>query len=137
MCYTRLLNYLSCIIDKKKYFQLGASTLQIEPLSESSDIKVILHVSKEEKVAYVFRKEESPVTIGRKSSCGIRIDSTLLSKEHCHLNYTNENKWELKDGYNDRSSTNGTWLLIKKEFEITEETTYFKIGQDIIKATLN
>ena len=42
----------------------------------------------------------------------------MLSKTHCMLYYDNE--WRIKDGYEGKQSTNGTWMYLEEETEINE-----------------
>lgn len=82
-----------------------------------------------------FKPEDSPITIGR-LKCSISLDFSFLSKRHCVIEYNkNEGVWEICDGYKGKPSTNGTWLLLKSKYEISN-TTYFKIGSNIIKVGL-
>ena len=66
--------------------------------------------------SFDFKKEDSPITIGRKQENNIFIEDNMLSRIHCTL-YYKENKWFLIDGSfnnedeNDiKKSTNGTWI---------------------------
>jgi hypothetical protein len=84
---------------------------------------------------FTFKPADSPITIGR-CKCSISLDFSFLSKRHCRIEYNKtEGVWEICDGYKGKPSTNGTWLLQKSKFEISN-TTYVKIGSNIIKVGL-
>jgi len=71
--------------------------------------------------------------LGRGKSCKIKIDSNFLSKHHTTIEYNNNSKfWEIKDGFESKSSLNGTWLLLDSKFELIDET-FIKIGNHTIK----
>ena len=58
---------------------------------------------------YKFNNKDSPITIGRKD-CKINIKSTIFSKNQSTLIYE-KNKWFICDGFEEKRSTNGTWLI--------------------------
>lgn len=60
----------------------------------------------------------SRIVIGREFDCDISIEDKMLSKTHCILYY--ENEWKMKDGYEGKPSTNGTWMYMEEETEIYE-----------------
>ena len=66
---------------------------------------------------FTFKKENSPITIGRKRENDIYIEDNMLSRIHCTIKYE-DNKWFLNDGCinnedgnnNIKKSTNGSWI---------------------------
>ena len=64
-----------------------------------------------------FKKDNSPITIGRKQENNIYIEDNMLSRIHCTIK-NEENKWYLIDGYINneggnnsiKKSTNGSWI---------------------------
>lgn len=57
--------------------------------------------------------------IGRTPNCDIRIEDKLLSKTQAQISYDGEN-WLITDGFNDKESTNGTWLYLNEDMEIQD-----------------
>lgn len=132
-CCKKLLTHFSLVDSKRNYFQIGTTTVQIEP--KGSSIKITVFINKNDKLEYEFTKDKGSIVIGRKSTNDIRINSTLLSKEHCSINFKDDH-WEINDGHKGKFSTNGTWIMMKSEFELLGNFTYIKIGGDIIKITI-
>ena len=64
-----------------------------------------------------FKKDNSPITIGRKQENNIYIEDNMLSRIHCTIK-NEDNKWYLIDGYINneggnnsiKKSTNGSWI---------------------------
>ncbi len=51
--------------------------------------------------------------LGRTDDCEIIVDDTILSKKHCTFLFNPELEiWTITDGYNLRSSLNGTWVYM-------------------------
>jgi hypothetical protein len=88
-----------------------------------------------EKLTYNFEPKDSPVTIGR-GDCKITLNYSSLSKKHCTICYNlYYNTWEIHDGFEDKKSTNGTWLLVNSKYEIKEDT-FVKIDNNTFKISL-
>lgn len=87
----------------------------------------------ENKINYNFTVGDSPIIFGRGKSCKVKIDSNFLSKKHTTVEFNKYSKiWEIRDGYDQNWSLNGTWLWLNTKYEINE-TIYLKIGTNIIK----
>jgi hypothetical protein len=64
-----------------------------------------------------FKKENSPITIGRKPENDLYLEDNMLSRVHCTINFK-DNKWFLIDGCINnengsdtiKKSTNGSWI---------------------------
>jgi hypothetical protein len=114
---------------------ISKSNLKLSSISNQSNTN-----NHSNKIEYLFDKSKSPIKIGRrKNTCHVHIDSSLLSKVHCVLNYNNDSHcWEIYDGdgTGHKPSTNGTWLWINSKFEINEEITFVKMGNNIIKISM-
>jgi pSer/pThr/pTyr-binding forkhead associated (FHA) protein len=55
-------------------------------------------------------------TIGRTPNNDIRIDDKLLSKMQGVIHYNKDSKsWYLNDGFENKASTNGTWIYIGED----------------------
>jgi len=149
-------------IRKKQYFSINQIAFSLDPQNDDgnpndkfhtqSNLKIIIYDQSVDKdnsenlggnstkstnsnKIFYFKPADSPVTIGR-SKCSISLDFSFLSKRHCQIVYNKiEGVWEIGDGYNGKSSTNGTWLLLNSKFEISD-TTHVKIGSNVIKIGL-
>jgi hypothetical protein len=76
---------------------------------------------------YLFDSNENDcVTIGRETKCTISFpNDKSFSKVHTTISYIpNKNYWLLKDGDNDKPSTNGTWIYASHSYEINDNTIF-------------
>ncbi len=83
-------------------------------------------------------KDKLTYVLGRNDDCDIKVDDNILSKRHCTFQYNSCNKrWQVADGDlpSMRSSLNGTWMYLSKEFVITDNMT-FKCADVLFQATL-
>ena len=71
------------------------------------------------------------ISIGRGIACEIRLDDNLLSKAHSTL-YYDEKGWSIVDGDLQKHSTNGTWLYLAEEFQMTSGMI-FKSNQSVFQ----
>lgn len=70
--------------------------------------------------------------IGRYSSADVVLNDKLLSKMHCVINYSEKDGWSIVDGYDNKPSTNGTWMYINEDMEIYDKMI-FKSNHIIIQ----
>ena len=80
---------------------------------------------------------QNRIYIGRDSNNYIIIQDNLLSKVHCTVYFKDNLEWVIQDGYVNelniiKPSTNGTWLMLNLETEITNEMI-FKSNQNLFK----
>ena len=87
------------------------------------------------------------IKIGRSNEADISIDDDLTSRFHCFIRFDSKvNNWILYDGYiseddnnsenkylNIINSTNGTWIYLKDDFELTNDFL-IKTNNGVIKA---
>jgi len=85
---------------------------------------------------FYFPVDKKQITIGRQANCDIVIQDKLLSKIHSFISYSEKTGWLLMDGYDNNSSTNGTWLYINEDFEIYDKMI-FKSNQTIFQCTFS
>jgi hypothetical protein len=55
---------------------------------------------------------------------------------HCNISYDYEKKtYTIKDGFNNKYSTNGTWLVVNDKIKIINNNydEFIKIGKKILK----
>lgn len=73
--------------------------------------------------------------MGRVDDCDLIVDDSILSKKHCTLNYeASQQKWTLNDGFNLRSSLNGTWVYLSQEQQIKDNMT-FRVSDILFQAS--
>ena len=72
-------------------------------------------------MSYSYKSSEKRlVVVGRnRKHCDIVFDDRRLSKHHSTIRYLGGSLgWTIQDGRGARASTNGTWRLVKGEFEL-------------------
>jgi pSer/pThr/pTyr-binding forkhead associated (FHA) protein len=72
--------------------------------------------------------------IGRGRNCHICFKEGNLSREQCRIDFIDD-KWILKDGDGQKSSTNGTWLFASEDEKIYDGMI-FKAGSSLFKIEL-
>ena len=77
------------------------------------------------------------LTIGRDEDCDVVMEDSLLSRYHCTVIYREDLGWCILDGLitetgEIKKSTNGTWLYLMEETEITNGMV-FKGNQNVFK----
>ena len=88
-------------------------------------------------VYYFQSPSPKPVSIGRAEECEVRINDKLLSKFQATVSYdVLTDSWYVCDGCNGKPSTNGTWLYLNEDYEMTEGMV-FKANQTIFTVNLN
>jgi hypothetical protein len=138
-------------ITQKQYFSMCQLIFSICPIdvgkNNGNELKVVIY-SKEKEISnsslsnfsnyisnrnvYYFKPKDSPITIGR-YKCTITLDYSSLSKKQCSIVYNPEEMcWEIFDGFEEKPSTNGTWLTLNSKYDIND-TTFVKIGNNVIK----
>jgi predicted component of type VI protein secretion system len=74
--------------------------------------------------------------IGRTPDCDIRINDKLLSKNQACITFLpDQTSWWLIDGFNNKKSTNGTWLYLNEDFKM-HNGMIFKANQTIFSVEL-
>jgi hypothetical protein len=75
------------------------------------------------------------ILIGRYNNADIKLDDKLLTRIHCEISYSEKDGWVLFDGFEGKSSTNGTWIYINEEIKIYD-TMIFKASQTVFQCSL-
>jgi pSer/pThr/pTyr-binding forkhead associated (FHA) protein len=111
----------------------GNSHMKVEAVSP----KLILKFLEGPKIneEFIFTPQDEQIIIGRMNDCRIRFEDTNLSRYQCNIKFQEERGWALKDGVGNKNSTNGTWIYVEEEFEITDKMM-FKAGKTLFEATL-
>lgn len=88
------------------------------------------------KQKFDFTIKDSSIIIGRGKKSSVKIEASILSKQHCTINYNTDYKtWEIKDGFANKPSLNGTWLLLNSKYKLVEDS-FIKIGNNVINITM-
>ena len=121
-------NFLLNIGENYLIFSLGKDNNENENDNDTLNIK-LFNVSSGQTV-FDFKKENSPITIGRKPGNNIYIEDNMLSRIHCTL-FNKEDKWFLVDGsINDedendiKKSTNGSWIYAFEDTVIYDKMSF-------------
>jgi pSer/pThr/pTyr-binding forkhead associated (FHA) protein len=77
---------------------------------------------------------QAPIMVGRTEKCSIMFNDTSLSRLQCRIDFIDD-KWFIKDGDGEKSSTNGTWLFAEDELKL-EERSVIKSGDSLIQVSL-
>ena len=78
--------------------------------------------------------------IGRSNKNDIICEGTDISKSHCMVCFNKSTKkWRIYDGYENSSSSNGTWMVVSKRINLEGGLSIFRFGKykfaiDYIKA---
>lgn len=74
---------------------------------------------------FYFKPDTDVIKIGRSNNCDVAIEDAVLSKFQAHIYFNHERDcWVLVDGFNGKSSLNGTWLYLNDDFEIYNGMTF-------------
>ena len=76
------------------------------------------------------------IVIGRALDCDIEINDELLSNCHASVVFVPDTQqWVLVDGFENKPSTNGTWIYLKENFKM-HTGMIFKAEQTIFNVEL-
>ena len=138
--YYKIPNEIGYKINNKDKFLIGNFIFIFEILNNNKDLRIILENKdyNNNSFNYIFEQPKigKNILIGRSRKCNIHISYNLLSKIHCNIIFDyNQNAYYLFDGFNNKYSTNGTWLLINEKIKIINNKfdDFFKIGKKILK----
>jgi len=127
-------------INEKCYFNIGEKYIEafykdgikisiLDSLNyKNNSIDYFYHID-------YFNKNNS-VIIGKGNESNIQIKNDYLSHKHCEILYDKDNnKFFIKDGFENKFSSNGTWLCINKNYILDNDNKneYIKINNEVIK----
>ena len=119
----------------KQYISMLQVVFSVNVIESSLNISIVKNLKSDDKLTFSFEPKDSPISIGR-GDCTIKLAHPSLSKLHCSIIFNKSSKcWEIRDGYGDRNSTNGTWLMINSKHEIDDET-FVKIGNNTFRISV-
>lgn len=127
---------LNILIKDREIFSIGSVTLLICTNSnggiEITNVGILNENAENKPTIWSFDKSKLEITIGKGKNCDISFaEDKVLSRVHCTLCYDRSN-WIMKDGYNQKSSTNGTFLFCLKSFRIIDNMSIRILSSDII-----
>ncbi len=84
----------------------------------------------------VFHKDNYKIVkIGRNKDNQISLEGYAFSRIHTTFIFNEEeDEWYLKDGYENKASTNGTWIYLDWPWKI-EDYVSFRIGANFLRIT--
>ena len=129
----RLIGKMNIPIKEKEIISFGDFILELIPNLNDGSIKIIN--LKEDKISE-YEKKEKTVTIGKSDNCTLCLEKkNNISEIQCNLTYnTKDNLWVLSDGFENKMSDNGTWILASSTYplynnlEIDIFSNYLKIN---------
>jgi len=122
------------MIRSKCIISLGDIHFSIEV--ENSNLKLEMVLQNEETKTKVFVKENKVVRIGRNKDNEIYLNNLAFSRVHTSLIYDEiEQAWGLQDGFDNKTSTNGTWIYLDFPWEINQNAS-FRFGNSLFLINL-
>lgn len=86
--------------------------------------------------SYLFGIAKEIVKIGRSKDCDIILKSLAYSRIQTSIYYKEEEKiWYISDGYDGKSSMNGTWLFINFPLEICDDMK-LRVGKNLLALSI-
>lgn len=82
----------------------------ISPSNESE----IVH----QEIIFEVTTEKTKFKIGRSSKSDSQLNLKELSSEHCYIEYSDVSGWVITECYNERPSSNGTYIFLKSHLEM-------------------
>lgn len=116
---------MSIPINHSEMIYFGKELFQLRPDNKKGTITII-NLSEKAKYkqkkdyTYEFSYKNVNITIGRGEQCDISLKDceSDISKIQCTVSYSNEKIWMIRDGYEDKESTNGTWLIAAHSYPL-------------------
>ncbi len=102
--------HISAIVE----FRLNERILVIEVIDKSSE---------ESCLEYRFKDKDFPIILGR-GDCEIKINCKSVSKNQFNLNLNKDGNIVIQDGFNNKESRNGTWLLCVGKTKLKSGSIY-------------
>ena len=116
---------MSIPINHSEMIYFGKELFQLRPDNKNGTITIInLSEKAKHKIkkdyTYEFSYKNVNITIGRGEQCDISLRDceSDISKIQCTVSYSNEKVWMIRDGYEDKESTNGTWLIAAHSYPL-------------------
>lgn len=99
---------------RKEILSISDYFFQITPLSDKIEIIKLANKTSQSSEKYTFENSQLIVSIGRDSKCSIFFSGDkAFSKVQTTFIYDIDLKfWRIKDGSEDKPSTNGTWYKL-------------------------
>lgn len=123
-------------IKDREIFSIGSVTLLICSNNnggiEITNVGIFNENVENKPTIWLFDKSKNKITLGKGKNCDISFpEDKVLSRVHCTL-YYESNTWIMKDGCNNKGSTNGTFLFCLKSFRIINNMSIRLLNSDIV-----
>ena len=76
--------------------------------------------------------EKNEFLLGRQELRGMGVDESKISRIQCRIWYDG-NEWKIADGSREKSTVNGTWVIVGKKFQELRNSTEIRIAECILK----
>lgn len=129
-------------IIKNRKILISEHLFDVSPKPDGKLEILVINGSSENKANSTLKKEcfdpeeIQVVTVGRDKSATIFLKDKGFSKIHTTFLWNRvKNFWELKDGNEEKPSTNGTWIYAESSYEISDETV-IEVGSSKLRINL-
>ena len=123
------------LLNRDESEEAGVSLTGDEEAQKGAKLKLKIFGGPTSGEIFYFKNEGQEILVGRTPNCDVRIEDKLLSKTQCHIKCFDGDRWMIVDGYNGKTSTNGTWVYLNEDFEIYDGVS-LKANQTIFSAHL-
>ena len=98
---------------RKEILSISDYFFQLNPVHDKLEIHRLANKNSPNSEKFTFENSQEIVTIGRDSKCNIYFNGDkAFSKIQTTFIFDKDMKvWKIKDGSEDKSSTNGTWYF--------------------------
>ncbi len=138
----RLSTNMNFPITKNKKILISEHLFDVSPKADGKLEILVINGNSENKANSILKKEcfdpkeIQLVTVGRDKSATIFLKDKGFSKIHTSFLWNRVKKfWELKDGNEEKPSTNGTWIYAESSYEIFDDTL-IEVGSSKLKINL-
>lgn len=96
---------------RKEILSISDYFFQLNPLPDKLEIHKLANKNSQNSEKFIFENSQEIITIGRDSKCNVFFNGDkAFSKIQTTFIYDKDLKvWRIKDGSQDKPSTNGTW----------------------------
>lgn len=125
-------------ITKNQKILLSEHLFDVTPIADGKMEIIVINGNADNKDNSVKRltfdsRKTTIVTVGRDKVCTISLKDKGFSKVHSTFLWNPHKKiWEIKDGTEEKPSTNGTWIYAESSFEIVDDTI-IEVGSSKLK----
>lgn len=121
------------VLRSKHIVSLGDTHVSLE-IDQFNCLKIEVVANKEETITRIFSKDfEGPIKLGRCKKNEVVLMNSTLSRVQTSIFFNSSNQtWVIEDGLGNKKSTNGTWIYLDFDWEITQDLIYFRINKNFL-----